>query len=237
MKINDKSYILAVLFMVFGILLSVQFRSVLNSKKNKPSVAYQIENLQNEIKTEKLIGSKLREEIDENIKKQDEYIKMFMEGRNDNELAREWESVKLAAGLTDVMGNGVIVHLADASEQLGRNIDNYVVHDVEIVEVLNELKKAGAQAISVNNERIISTSEIICAGPTVRINRTRYPVPYEIKAIGDPKKLYDALVNSPIASEFLMFDKKFEVRIAKDIVIPKYGGDINNLVDGLEVIE
>jgi len=46
MKKNDKSYILALLFLVFGILLSVQFRSVLNSKKNKPSIAYQIENLQ-----------------------------------------------------------------------------------------------------------------------------------------------------------------------------------------------
>jgi len=45
MKKNDKSYILALLFLVFGILLSVQFRSVLNSKKNKPSIAYQIENL------------------------------------------------------------------------------------------------------------------------------------------------------------------------------------------------
>ncbi len=94
MNKNDKSYILAILFMVFGILLSVQFRSVLNSKKNKPSIAYQIENLQNEINTEKVIGSKLREEIDQNIKKQDEYIKMFMERKNDNELAGEWESLK-----------------------------------------------------------------------------------------------------------------------------------------------
>ncbi|HHV29687.1 DUF881 domain-containing protein [Acetivibrio mesophilus] len=237
MNKNDKSYILAILFMVFGILLSVQFRSVLNSKKNKPSIAYQIENLQNEINTEKVIGSKLREEIDQNIKKQDEYIKMFMERKNDNELAGEWESLKIAAGLTDVLGNGVIVYMADASQQMGGRIENYVVHDVEIVEVLNELKNAGAQAISVNNERIISTSEIICAGPTVRINRNRYPVPYEIKAIGNPKKLYEALVNSPIANNFQMFDKKFEVRIAKDIVIPKYSGDINNLVDGLEVVE
>jgi len=100
MKKNDKSYILALLFLVFGILLSVQFRSVLNSKKNKPSIAYQIENLQNEIKTEKLKGSKLREEIDQNIKKQDEYIKMFMERKNDDEFAREWEKAKLVAGLT-----------------------------------------------------------------------------------------------------------------------------------------
>lgn len=228
---------MALLFLVFGILLSVQFRSVLNSKKNKPSIAYQIENLQNEIKTEKLKGSKLREEIDQNIKKQDEYIKMFMERKNDDEFAREWEKAKLVAGLTDVVGNGVIVYLADAPQQYGGKLEYYVVHDVEIMEVLNELKKAGAQAISVNNERIISTSEIICLGPTVRINRNRYPVPYEIKAIGDPKKLYEALVNSPIAGEFQMFNKKFEVRMAKDIVIPKYGGDIDDLVSGLEVVE
>lgn len=237
MKKNDKRYIIAILFMVFGILLSVQFRSVLNSKKNKPSIAYQIENLQNELKTEKLIGSKLREEIDQNIKKQDEYIKLFMDRRNDNELSREWENAKLTAGLTDILGNGVVISLTDAPEQLGDEIRDYVVHDIEIVEVLNELKKAGAQAISVNNERFISTSEIICAGPTVRINSNRYPVPYEIKAIGNPKRLYEALVSSTIASEFKQFGKRFEVRVAKDIVIPKFNGDIDNLVDGLEVVE
>ena len=71
----------------------------------------------------------------------------------------------------------------------------------------------------------------------MRINRNRYAIPFEIKAIGNPKKLYEAIVNSPIAMEFKDFGKVFEVKEAKDIVIPKFSGDINNLVKGLEVVE
>jgi len=67
----------------------------------------------------------------------------------------------------------------------------------------------------------------------VRINRNRYPVPYEIKAIGDPKKLYEALVNSPMPVSFKCLTKNLKFG-CEDIVIPKYGGDIDDLVSGLE---
>ena len=236
MKRKDLRFILMILFMLFGIIISVQFRSVLDANKDKPSIVYQIESLRDQLNKEKIIGSELREQIDENIKKEEEYIKSIISHSND-ELIEEWKNARLIAGLTDVRGNGVVIRISDAAEFEGGNISNYVVHDVDLVVVVNELKKAGAQAISINNERIISTTEIICAGPTVRINRNRYAIPVEIKAIGNPKKLYEAIVNSPIAMEFKDFGKVFEVKEAKDIVIPKFSGDINNLVKGLEVVE
>ena len=236
MKRKDLRFILMILFMLFGIIISVQFRSVLDANKDKPSIVYQIESLRDQLNKEKIIGSELREQIDENIKKEEEYIKSFISHSND-ELIEEWKNARLIAGLTDVRGNGVVIRISDEAEFEGGNISNYVVHDVDLVVVVNELKKAGAQAISINNERIISTTEIICAGPTVRINRNRYAIPFEIKAIGNPKKLYEAIVNSPIAMEFKDFGKVFEVKEAKDIVIPKFSGDINNLVKGLEVVE
>lgn len=152
-------------------------------------------------------------------------------------LIEEWKNARFIAGLSDVKGNGVVIKINDAANFEEGSIDNYVVHDRDLVMVLNELKKAGAQAISINNERILSTTEIICAGPTVRINKNRYAVPFEIKAIGNPKKLYEAIVNSPIAMGFKDYGKVFEVREAKNIVIPKFSGDINNLVKGLEVVE
>ena len=65
------------------------------------------------------------------------------------------------------------------------------MHDYSLYEVLNEIKAEPA-AIAVNNERLISTTEIICAGPTTRINRNRYAVPYEIKVIGDSKNIREA---------------------------------------------
>lgn len=236
MKRNDARYIMMIMFMLFGIIVTVQFRSVLNSNKDKPSIAYKIEDLRVQLSAEKVIGSKLREKIDENIKKEENYIRSFMEQRNDDDLIDEWENAKLIAGLTDVLGNGVVIKLNDAAVKTG-DVSDYVVHNTDLVEVVNDLKKVGAQAISVNNERIISTSEIICAGPTIRINRNRYSVPYEIKAIGNPKKMYNALVNSGTAIEFKRRGVRFEVKEAKDIIIPKYSGNIDNLVKTMEVVE
>jgi uncharacterized protein YlxW (UPF0749 family) len=236
MKRKDIRFILMILFMLFGIIISIQFRSVLDANKDKPSIVYQIESLRDQLNTEKIIGSELREQIDEYIKKEEEYIKSIMNLSNDG-LIEEWKNARFIAGLSDVKGNGVVIKINDAANFEEGSIDNYVVHDRDLVMVLNELKKAGAQAISINNERILSTTEIICAGPTVRINKNRYAVPFEIKAIGNPKKLYEAIVNSPIAMGFKDYGKVFEVREAKNIVIPKFSGDINNLVKGLEVVE
>lgn len=236
MKRKDIRFILMILFMLFGIIISIQFRSVLDANKDKPSIVYQIESLRDQLNTEKIIGSELRKQIDEYIKKEEEYIKSIMNLSNDG-LIEEWKNARFIAGLSDVKGNGVVIKINDAANFEEGSIDNYVVHDRDLVMVLNELKKAGAQAISINNERILSTTEIICAGPTVRINKNRYAVPFEIKAIGNPKKLYEAIVNSPIAMGFKDYGKVFEVREAKNIVIPKFSGDINNLVKGLEVVE
>ena len=236
MKRKDTKPILMILFMFLGIVISIQFRSILNADKDKPSVIYQIESLKNQLNTEKIIGEGLRKEIEKNTKEGEEYIRSVME-HSSNELIGEWENTRLAAGLKDVRGNGVLINIGDAESFESGNINDFVVHDIDLLKVVNELKKAGAQAICVNNERIISTSEIICAGPTVRINRNRYAVPFEIKAIGNPKKLYAALAGSSMAAEFKEYGKIFEVREAKNIVIPKYNGDINNLMRGLEVVE
>ncbi|MFZ5989006.1 MAG: DUF881 domain-containing protein [Bacillota bacterium] len=237
MKRNDSNYIMLIMFMLLGLVLSVQFRSVMNSNKDKPSIAYKIESLKEQLNAEKVVGSKLREEIDVNIKKQEEYIKTVMENRNDDTLKKEWEEAKLAAGLTDVTGDGIVIKLNDAVVKIEGAVKLNIVHDTDLVEVVNELKKAGAKAISINNERIISTSEIICAGPTIRINRTRYSVPFEIKAIGDPKRMHEYLINSEIARDFKEYGVRFEVGEAKGIVVPKYSGKLSNIIKGLEVVE
>lgn len=69
MKRKDIRFILMILFMLFGIIISIQFRSVLDANKDKPSIVYQIESLRDQLNTEKIIGSELREQIDEYIKK------------------------------------------------------------------------------------------------------------------------------------------------------------------------
>ena len=102
-------------------------------------------------------------------------------------------------GTTEVSGKGVIIVLNDnqtvSTETLGITEDasTYIVHDEDLLNVVNELKNAGAEAISINDQRIVSTSSIVCAGNIIRVNGEKVGAPFTIKAIGNQDDLYYAL--------------------------------------------
>ena len=105
---------------------------------------------------------------------------------------------KMQAGYQKLQGKGVIIELMDSEEEAGdgENPNNLLIHDQDILILLNDLKVAGAEALSVNGQRIVARSEIKCSGATITINGTTYGQPFIIKAIGDPKQL-EAAVLSP----------------------------------------
>lgn len=237
MNNKDIKYILMFIFLFLGVVCTVQFKSILNATKGKPSIAYEIENLKKEIDSEKAAGNELKEAIDFNLKKKESLFATFSGSNDDGLVNAEWEKAKLYAGLSDVKGNGVILTLNDAIEKDPLLDGASLLHDKDIYTVVNELKRGGAQAISINNERIITTTEIMCAGPTIRANRNRYAVPFEIKAIGDPKRLYSTFIESEIYTEMKWANKRVEIKKANDIKIAKYSGNVDNLVKGLEVVD
>ncbi len=105
---------------------------------------------------------------------------------------------ELYAGLTKVTGKGITVTLDDVklTKEMKESglYNNYgIVHDTNIRTFINELKAGGAEAISVNGERIVAMSEIRCVGPTILVNGERVAAPFIIKAIGNPKNLESAL--------------------------------------------
>ena len=102
---------------------------------------------------------------------QDEYMKSFVNNKNDIELKKKWESIKIKAGLTEVKGEGIVIILNDSTLKTNENIMLSIIHDSDLLVILNELKKAGSQAIAVNGERVIAKSVQICNGPTIRINK------------------------------------------------------------------
>ena len=77
------------------------------------------------------------------------------------------------------------------------DVNEYIIHDGNINDVLEALKENGAQAISINRERVVFNTKPVCAGPTIIVNENRYPPPYVIEAIGDPDVLYDAIETLP----------------------------------------
>ncbi|HBC32596.1 MAG TPA: hypothetical protein DC024_15285 [Clostridiales bacterium] len=111
-----------------------------------------------------------------------------------NEINSQIEQIKFYNGFTAVRGPGIMVRVSDnISEDPELDIMERIVHDVDIVVLLNDLKAAGAEAIEVNGKRIINISEVVCAGPLIRVNGEVIPAPFVIIAIGDMDELYDAV--------------------------------------------
>ena len=156
-----------------------------------------------------------------------------------NDLMQERKEALLYSGMTDVKGSGVIVTLNDAPARTGVDPSELIIHDMDIIEILNDLRAAGAQALAINDERILAISKQFCAGPTILINQNRYPVPYIIKAIGDPEALYTALEESEAVIIMRIYNIQVDIRKEQEMVIPRYKTyyqGIEKLISGLEVV-
>lgn len=103
-------------------------------------------------------------------------------------LRQEAERYRMYSGMTDVLGEGLIIVIDDGQRALQEweNPNDLIVHDLDLRRLVDELRIAGAEAISVNGKRVVAgITEIICNGPTIRINGVQLAPPYVIRAIGD----------------------------------------------------
>ena len=146
-------------------------------------------------------------------------------------IKEELDTANILSGISAVKGPGITVVLDDTKAiedihlQAGYyNPNVYIIHDTDILSVINELSVAGAEALSVNGQRIISTTAIRCVGPLIQINGINLSAPFTISAIGKPETLVGALnLRGGIISDIEA--AKIEVTIEKqeEITIPAYG--------------
>ena len=168
------------------------------------------------------------EEIDKELQQQ---IEKATENNSELEEARnQINDGNKIIGLTEVTGPGVVITVADSDIDPNTVIDSskLLVHDSDILKIVNELKNAGAEAISVNGQRVILTTSIICGGNIINVNGEKIGSPFEIKAIGSP----EALANLSRTGGWLSIlrDRGIKVSDTKktnNITIPKYSGVLN----------
>ena len=221
-----KSLIYFVCFSLLGIVAAMQLKSVLLENKQKISLSQEISKLNSQLNNQKAENKNLQIKIDKLELKKNELIKNnksnFREGRT-NDLLKEREKLRVIDGLTDVKGQGITMLLNDGLHTSEvEDINDIIIHDKDLLKIINELHKAGAQAISINDERIVAATRVFCAGPAIKINNNRCAVPYIIKAIGDPGMLYESVSNSSIIRELLLFKVQVDIKVSKDLVIKKY---------------
>ena len=132
-----------------------------------------------------------------------------------------------ALGLTEVNGQGVSIVCKDGEVSSSSILTSqYLVHDGDLLNLINALKNAGAEAISVNEQRIVNKTSVYCSGNIIMINNERVGSPFVIKAIGNPEALYGAII-MPGSYYSKMKDDGVQVSITKEnsLVIPKYNGN------------
>ncbi len=126
----------------------------------------------------------------------------------DTDLQGRLERVSAAAAFTAMTGPAVSVTLDDAPETVaadGIDADLLVVHQQDIQAVVNVLWSGGAEAMTIQGQRVISTTGVKCVGNTVVLHGIPYAPPYVISALGDPARLQAALAQSTSVQIFQQY--------------------------------
>ncbi|WP_117211975.1 DUF881 domain-containing protein [Allorhizocola rhizosphaerae] len=149
--------------------------------------------------------------------------------KQERERSAPWQE---AAGLTEMRGPGLTVRLNDAPIPVPRpdnsRLDDYVIHQQDVQAVVNALWAGGAEAMTIMDVRVISTSAVRCVGNTLLLHGRRYSPEFVIRAIGDPGRMRSTLDASPSVAGFRdavrNFGLGYTVTTESSITAPPYTG-------------
>ena len=130
----------------------------------------------------------------------------------------------MLAGLTDITGSGAIINISDNETFLKKN-KNYAntLQSDDLLRMVNVLKSAGATAISINNQRLVVTSEITNADNNIIINKQKISHPYTIKVIGDFNTINSALnIRGGIVEYLKLFNISVDIKKENKITINSF---------------
>ncbi len=143
------------------------------------------------------------------------------------EKQEELKKINAYLGLSKVEGQGLIITLKDnVTSKIGTAED--VVHDGDLREIVNELKNAGAEAISINDQRITPSTAITCIGTVILVNDEKVGAPFIIKAIGNQERLWGAITRPGGYADILETYLTVDIKREDKILIEKYNGVLTN---------
>lgn len=234
MKKNEGNIFVFVASIVIGLLISfnihfgTQNETVILNAKQYQDAYVEKKNLYQEV-------ANLRDTYHDNHKKLQQYESKdkdenkVIDGIND-----ELNKNLMALGYSKTKGEGVEITLIDGLNEFNDSLDDNfysaqkIIHNTDVLNVVNELKSLGVEGIAINGERIVNSSEINCSGGFISINNVKYPMPFYIYAIGDKDTLKDYLLNNNDSYIKLLINRGINITVeAKDeITLPKYLGDM-----------
>ena len=139
-------------------------------------------------------------------------------------MQEELHTSRIALGTVAVKGPGVELELSDSTMRAGGDFgaqDVYVIHDFDLLQIANELWCAGAEAVSINGQRLLTGSAIACSARLIEINKITVASPYVFKAIGDKDKLMSALnIRDGVLDRLRVLQFPVKLTPKDEVVIP-----------------
>lgn len=204
----------AVIFVQFNTIKQTDITSIENMRE---------EELKSEISNFKQKAEEINKQIEETNLKIAEYEETVSSDKQASELlSKELEQQNNLLGKNDVKGSGVIITLTDTRAQK--------ITSEDLRALLNELKMAGAEAISINGQRIVYDSYVVDISSTyISVNGKRMVSPYEVKAIGNPIYLESGLSKKQYGYIDSKLEEGKDISLVRqdNILIDKYNGDLN----------
>ena len=224
------SLVLLLPAVLFGLLVSVQWRT--QSDRNELTVRYNTplldaaKTLQNEQNTLKAQLADLRAELDQI------QTSASTQSGSAKDLQARLDELKLVAGLNERSGDGVIITLDDArGASAAKDIEKSICHNTDLTDIVNQAWRGGAEAIAVNDERIVGSSSIYCVGSTIMVNGTLMSPPFSVVVIGSPNDLLATYDNPAqlrdIKQRRDVYGLGFRVSRASGLHVPSYRGALN----------
>lgn len=200
---------------ILGALLMVQLNT---ERKIRPSLP-----------TRRLneLSSMLKEQEAKRKRLEDELMRVrnrYSNSVNNTEITK----LQTLLGLNAVEGQGLIMTLNDSNRPLlkGEDPADLLVHFDQLETVVNQLWASGAEAISINDERVVIDSGLSCAGTTILLNTRRIAPPYVIKAIGDPIALASGAQD--VYRDYLeAYDLRVSISTQDSLVIQPFKGSFH----------
>ncbi|GAX91002.1 DUF881 domain-containing protein [Effusibacillus lacus] len=223
---------LTIISITLGFMMAVQYK---HTQTVNEQVSWNVSNRDVLEAKEKLVAiQKQNKELENHLNELNKQILALEQEASKydtSDIQNSLEKARILAGTSPVKGPGIVLTIDDSKR--GSKSSDPVTHDTDVMRLVNEIFLSGAEAVSVNGERIGSVTGIMCVGPTVRINDRLLTPPYKIEAIGDPSTLIKGLtMQGGMLDELRSMDRLLQIQGPKEVDLIRmkgYSGDPEKL--------
>lgn len=195
MKYINRRWIIIMLFIVAGFLTGIQFKQ---DKSSSDIITIRsLYEEQKNIENEQIEITRLQRSLEEQSSKlQSYYLDDYDIEDIIHSLKQDLKLHRVFAGQEETEGPGIRILMEDSLQyEENQNENNFIIHNSDILQIINDLRGAEAERIAINGVPISWDTKIDCNGATIKVGNEIFAPPFIIEAIGKPESLENILLD------------------------------------------